>query len=222
MSRDERGSALVMVLLCATLFLVLGGALVTVGSTETAISATFREGAVALAAADAAVARAITDLASVADLNAALAGSVTSTFTDGSAPAPRRLPDGTWIDLGVSTNIQRCGEATCTDPQMDATTAERPWGVNNPRWQLFGSGSLHDLAPGADAPHVYIVLWIGDDPLETDGDPLTDDADPAAPGHQTVLLRAAAYAAYSVRRRIEVVASRDRGVIRLTSWREIR
>jgi hypothetical protein len=222
MLRGERGSALVMVLLCASLFLVLGGALVTVGSTESVISATFREGAVALAAADAAVARVSTDLATAPDLNAALAGFNLSTYTDGSTAAPRRLPDGSWLDLAVARNTERCGEPACTDAQMDAITTERPWGVNNPRWQLYGSGWLRDLTPGSDAPHVYLAVWIGDDPLESDGDPLADDADPAAPGHQTVLLRVAAYAAYSVRRRIEVVARRDDGVVRLTSWREIR
>ena len=222
MWRDEHGSALVLVLLCATLFLVIGGALVTVGSTESAISATFREGAVALAAADAAVARATADLATAPDLNAILAGLVTSTFIDGSVASPRRLPDGTLLDLAVEMNIHRCGEATCTDSQMDAITAERPWGVNNARWQRYGSGWLRDLAPGIDAPRVYVIVWIGDDPLETDSEPLADDENPAAPGHQTVLLRAVAYAAYSVRRRIEVVATRTDGVVRLTSWREMR
>jgi hypothetical protein len=222
MSRGERGSALVLVLLCATLFLALGGALATIGSTETAISATFREGAVALAAADAAVARVTADLASALDLDAVLAGVVTSTFSDGAAALPRGLPDGSSLDVALATNIQRCGQSTCTDAQMDAVSAERPWGANNPRWQLYGSGWLRDLAPGLDAPHVYVVVWIGDDPLETDGNPLSDDADPAAPGHQSVLLRASAYAAYSVRRRIEVVARRDDGIVRLTAWREIR
>jgi hypothetical protein len=222
MWRAERGSALVMVLLCATLFLVLGGALVTVGSTESAISATFRDGAVALAAADAAVARVTSDLASALDLNPLLAGSVSSTFTDGSAVSPRRLPDGTLLDLTAATNIQRCGGVACTDAQMDAITAERPWGANNARWQLYASGWLRELAPGTDAPHVYIVVWIGDDPLETDGDPLADDGSPAAPGHQTVLLRAAAYAGYSARRQIEVAVRREDGAVRLISWREIR
>jgi hypothetical protein len=211
-----------MVLLCATLFLALGGALATIGSTETAISATFREGVVALAAADAAVARVSADLASALDLDAVLAGVVTSTFLDAAAAVPRVLPDGSSLDVASATNIQRCGQSTCTDAQMDAVIAERPWGVNNPRWQVYGSGWLRDLAPGIDAPHVYVVVWVGDDPLETDGNPLSDDADPAALGHETVLLRASAYAAYSVRRRIEVVARRDDGLIRVTAWREIR
>jgi hypothetical protein len=65
-------------------------------------------------------------------------------------------------------------------------------------------------------------VWIGDDPLETDGDPFTDDAGVTAAGHEVVLLRAAAFAGYSVRRRIEVTARRDAGAARITSWREIR
>ena len=105
---------------------------------------------------------------------------------------------------------------------MDAVTAERPWGANNPRWHVYGSGWLREVAPGVDAPHVYVVVWIGDDPLESDGNPLADDPVAANAGHQAVLLRAAAYAAYSVRRKIEVVARRDDGIVRITSWREVR
>jgi hypothetical protein len=223
MWRDEHGMALVLVLLCSMLFLALGGALVTVVSTEATISATFRDGAVALAAADAAIVRVIADLATMTNLDAALSGVATSTFIDGAPGAPRRLPDGTVIDLLTAANLECCGEAVCMDAQMDAVTPDRPWGMNNPRWQTFGSGWLRDVAPQvADPPHVYVVVWIGDDPFETDGDPLRDEQDVRALGHQTVLLRAVAYAAHSVRRTIEVIARRDEGVVRLTSWREIR
>ena len=221
MWRDERGMALVLVLLCAMLFLALGGALVTVVSSEATISATFRESAVALNAADAAIARVLPDLAAAPDLNAILTGAATSGFID--APASRRLPDGTTMDLASATNRERCGEDACTDAQMDAVTAERPWGVNNARWQIYGSGWLRDLTPQAvDAPRAYVVVWAGDDPLESDGNPLSDEGNVTAPGHEVVLLRAAAFAAYSVRRRIEVVARRDGGAVRITSWREIR
>jgi hypothetical protein len=221
MWRDERGMAMVLVLLCATVFLALGGAIVTVINTEAAISATFREGEVALAAADAAIVRVTGDLAT-ANLDAALAGSAVSTFVDGAAGGLRRLPDGTLLDLAVATGNERCGQASCDGPQMDAVTAERPWGVNNARWQVYGAGWVSDIVPGAAAPRVYVVVWIGDDPLESDGNPLADDPAVTHAGHQTVLLRAAAYAAYSVRRTTEVVARRDNAIVRITSWREIR
>ena len=223
MWRDERGMALILVLLCATLFLALGGALVTVASTESTISATYREGTAAMAGAEAAVIRTFADLAT-ADLNVVLRGLVMSTFTDGSIGGLRRLPDGTLLDLAVATNNERCGATACTDEQMAAVTAERPWGVNNARWQFFASGWLRNLvaAQPIEAPNVYVVVWVGDDPLETDGDPLTDEIDAEAPGHDVVLLRAAAYGASSVRRRIEIVARRRDGVVRVASWRELR
>lgn len=221
MWRDERGMALVLVLLCAMLFLALGGALVAVVSSEATISATFREGAAASSGAEAAIVRVLPDLAATPDLNAVLQGTAASSFSDGAAGL-RRLPDGTQLNLATATDIERCGQLGCTAAQMDAVTAERPWGVNNARWQIYGSGWLRDLTPAGDAPHVYVVVWIGDDPLETDADPLTDDGDVNAPGHDVVLLRAAGFAAYSARRRIEVVAHREGGNVRVISWREIR
>lgn len=223
MWRDERGSALVLVLLCSMLFLALAGALVTVARTEAAISATFRDGAAALSGAEAGLVRALADIA-VADVNAALNGAAASTFNDGPLPGPRTLPDGRALDLVAAMNIERCGMPACTEAQLTAVTGERPYGVNNPRWQRYASGSLRDVVASAeDAPHVYVIVWVGDDPLETDGDPLAD-AVAAAPGHDIVLLRAVAYAGYAARRRIEVVAVRDAdaGAVRVTSWRELR
>lgn len=222
MRRDERGSALILVLLCAVLFLALGSALAVVASTELTISAAFRESAAALAGADAAIVRVTADLAVAPDMNAVLTGAASSTFIDGPAAGARTMPDGTVVDLGVLTNIERCEGIVCTVAQLDAVTVDRPWGANNPRWQRYASGWLRDLTPQADAPHVYVIVWVGDDPFETDADPLTDDPDPDAPGHDAVLIRATAYAASSVRRRLEVVARRDEGVVRLTAWREIR
>ena len=221
MWRDERGMALVLVLLCAMLFLALGGALVVVVGSEATISATFRDAAAALNGAEAAIVRVMPDLATAPDLNAVIRGLVASSFSDGAAGV-RRLPDGTDLNLAAATDLERCGEVGCTIAQIDAVTAERPWGINNPRWQIYGSGWLRDLSAGVDAPHVYVVVWIGDDPLETDGDPLTDDDNVNAPAHDVVLLRAAGYAGYSARRRIEVVARREGGRVKVTSWREIR
>lgn len=211
-----------LVLLCAVLFLALAGAMTLVASSETRISAAFRESAAAFAGAEATIARVAGDLSAVADMNLVLAGNATSSFVDGPVAGPRTLPDGTEIELTTLTNIQRCGSAVCSDAQLDADTADRPWGANNPRWQRYASGWLRDLTPSVNAPHVYVVVWVGDDPLERDGDPLTDDPDPQALGHDAVLIRAVAYAGYSVRRRVEVVARRSEGFVRLASWREIR
>jgi hypothetical protein len=133
------------------------------------------------------------------------------------------LPDGRTLDLLAATNMERCGAPTCTDFQLDAVTAERPWGANNARWVLYASGWLRDLAPQAlEPPRVYVAVWVGDDPLETDGDPLTDAPDADALGHDVMLIRASAYAAYSVRRRIEVVVRRRNGRGEFLSWRELR
>ena len=53
------------------------------------------------------------------------------------------------------------------------TTARRPWGTNNPIWRLYAHGALADLSPsGAIDSNVYVVVWVADDPLETDGLPL--------------------------------------------------
>ena len=221
MWRGERGSALVIVLLCAVLFLALASAMALVASSETTISATFRESAAALAGAEAAIARVSVDLSAASDVNAVLAGSSTSSFVDGPAGF-RTLPDGTQIELTELTNIERCGAPVCTDAQLSAATLDRPWGANNPHWQRYASGWLRDVTPQSAAPHVYVVVWVGDDPLEHDGDPLTDDPDPDSPGHDALLIRSVAYAGYSVRRRLEVVARRVDGGVQLGSWREIR
>jgi len=219
--RGERGSALVLVLLCAVLFLALAGAMAVVATTETTISATFRESAAALAGAEAAIARVVADLSSEPDLNGVLAGDAMSSFADGPAGF-RTLPDGTRIELTELTNIERCGGPVCTDAQLTAATLDRPWGANNPRWHRYTSGWLRDVTAQSAAPRVYVVVWVGDDPLEDDGDPLTDDPDPDSPGHDAILIRSVAYAGYSVRRRLEVVARRVDGGVQLGSWREIR
>ena len=63
---------------------------------------------------------------------------------------------------------------------MDAYSEERPWLVNNPRWQLFAYGNVGDLLPtGTINSPFYVVVLIGDDPSETDDNPLVDGGPPA-------------------------------------------
>jgi Tfp pilus assembly protein PilX len=132
---DERGIALIIALLAMVLLSALGMSLALTTSTETRITATYANGVETFYAVDAAFERAVYDLSLVADWDQALAGTLTSTFVDGPA-GPRALANGSRLDLVEATARVTCGKPTCSVADMDATTEERPWGPNNPRWQL--------------------------------------------------------------------------------------
>src|SRR4030095_10974417 len=91
-----------------TLMLAFGSALVLIAVTETKISAYHANGIDALYAADAAVERALVDLAQLATWGAALNGTAASTFTDGGRGGIRNV-SGTSIDLDEATRTLRCG-----------------------------------------------------------------------------------------------------------------
>lgn len=224
LGRDEAGVALLMTLLSMTVLMTLGGALILLTITETTLAAAYRDGAETFHAADAAVSRAMTDLAVAGDWNDVLAGRSVSTFTDGPSGGTRALRDGTVVDLDVASHMARCGRpGTCTASDMDAATAERPAGVNNPRWQLYAYGWMRDMMPpGRIASPVYLVVWVGDDAAETDGDPLLDGGGTSNPGDGVLVLRAHAYGLRGARRMVEVTVGRGAAGVRLLAWRELR
>ena len=215
--KDERGLALVIALMTTALMLALAMALIATTMTETRISANYSDGTEALYAADAAVERVMQDLLTVPDWNNILNGSLTSSFIDGAPVGPRTLADGTQLDLGEATNMVRCGKVSaCSDAELNAFTAERPWGPNNPRWQLYAYGYMDELLPTEDInSRMYVVVWIADDPSETDDNP-AKDGDPSAdivnyptnPGRGVLAMLAHAYGPNGVRRVIEVTVSR--------------
>ena len=117
---------------------------------------------------------------------------------------------------------------------MDVPTATRPWGRNNPRWQLYASGPLSDLLPDAViAVRAYVVVWVADDPAENDAQPLRDGGRPAVvdaanpdnPGRGAIWLRAHAYGTSGARRVVDAIVERDPrlppGRVRVRVWREI-
>jgi hypothetical protein len=221
---DERGNALVLALMATLLMTTFGSALVLISATETRIAAGYRAGAEALAAADAALEVALADLGAADDWDAVLAGLVTSTFTDG-APGGLRTVGGTQIDLTEITNLLRCGRAApaCEDADIAAFTAERPWGPNNPRWQLYAWGPLSRLIPSARSDSdLYLAVWVADDQGENDGHPLRDGVVADNPGRGSISMIAHAYGGRSVRRVIEATVSRRGGPLRNVSWRERR
>ena len=226
----EDGVALIIAMMCTLFLTALGVALVLTTSAETAIAANYRSSHEALYAADAALERALGDLFTVPDWNQVLSGVVTSTFIDGAPSGARALADGSTIDLTQETNMVNCQRTTtCSEIDMNAVTSERPWGSNNPRWQLYAYGRLADILPTGtiDSPY-YVVVFVADDPSETDGDPLHDGTSPATnPGSGLVALRAEAFGPRGSRRVIELTVARtdpegleagDTGA-RVLSWR---
>ena len=224
-TRAEDGVALVAALMMMALLGALATSLTLAMVAETRIAAIYRDGVDALHAAEAAAAVAVEHLASTSDWNAVLAGLAPSSFTDGAPSGLRSTPGGP-LDLSVTTNVARCGRALgCTDANLSAATGERPWGSNNPRWQLYAYGRLRDLVPVES--DVYVVVWVGDDPAECDGTPEIDGgpcSDGVNPGANVVAMLAHAYAAAGVTQQIELTVGRagPGGRPRVLSWRHVR
>lgn len=211
---DERGVALIVSLMTMLLLTALGVALMLVTVTETKISGNYRNGSEALYAADAAIERVMQDLLTVPDWNNILSGATTSAFIDGPAAGVRNTAAGP-IDLTEATNVVRCGKVTvCSDADMNAATDDRPWALNNPRWQLYAYGPMRDMLPVATInSDMYVIVWVADDPSECDNNPVRDGEAPVAPcpanlGRGVLAMLAHAYGPGGVRRVIEVTVSK--------------
>jgi Tfp pilus assembly protein PilX len=209
-ARSERGVAMVVAMMAMLLMSALGLALVLTTTSETLISANFRNGQEAAYAADAVVERAIDDVLTVPDWNKLLNGSEQSGFIDGAPSGLRTLNDGSTIDLTEAVNMANCQKvATCTTDQMNANSSERPWGANNPRWKLYAYGNINDMLPtGTINSPYYVVLFVGDDPSETDADPTKDGASAANPGSGVIAMRAEAFGPRGAHKVIEVTLAR--------------
>ncbi len=201
--------ALMISLMALLLLTALGLALVLTTSTETMIAGNYSNGAEALYAADAGIERAMEDILTVADWNTILGGTATSAFIDGSAGGDRTLPGGGTINLNQVVNMANCGKlTTCSDADMDAVTVERPWGENNPRWQLYAYGDMNDIVPTStvNSPF-YVVVMVADDPADAlPGQP--PDNDPAKDSNGALLMRAEAFGPGNSHKVIEVTLAR--------------
>ena len=135
------------------------------------------------------------------------------------SPTPRSFPNRRrWIRRPTSVRT------VCSASDADARTRERPWGPNNPRWQLFAAGPIEAASPsGAVGSTAYVAVWVGDDALENDDNALVDgdESHGPNPGRGVLSLLAHAYGV-SVVRRIEATVERAGPGVRVVSWREIR
>ena len=222
--RAEEGIVLAITLLVMLMMSALGVALVLLTSSESLIAANFRNSREALQAAEAAAERAMSDLGSVADWTQVLNGSTRSTFVDGSSTGTRALSDGSTLDLSEVVNQANCHKATtCSSAEMDAVNADRPWGANNPRWQMYAHGPLTSLLPSGIDSTYYAAVLVGDDSSENDNDPRSDGADSSNPGSGLVVLRTQAFGPRGTHKTVDLTVTRAAsGAIRLLSWREIR
>jgi len=200
------------------LLTALGMALMLTTTTETMIAANYRDGIEGMYAADAGIERTMQDLLTVPDWNNVIKtddnvrSHLMSGFTaDSIAPV---MADGRTLDLAKATAAVNCPQVSptpsaCTDGQMDASTAERPWGANNPRWRLYAHGPVSDFLPTdtINSPF-YVAVWVADDPSENDANPSLDGSNAANPGSGVIQLRAEAFGPGGAHRVIEVTLAR--------------
>jgi hypothetical protein len=229
---SERGIALIMVTLVTAFLSALGVGLILAIFMDRLATGNMSASVAMLYAADAAIELAARDLSQVADWDAVLTGSTRGSFTDGAPEGVRGIPGGGVIDLTANTNELNCGKPTnCTEAQMNANSRQRPWGLNNPRWQLYVFGPMEQLPQFSRPAPCYLAVWIADDGREEDGDPLSDAPEDEEPGHGIVRVHAEVFGAAGSRRAIEAELARScRGSgagaclpgIRVQSWRELR
>jgi hypothetical protein len=229
---SERGIALIMVTLVTTFLSALGIGLMLAIFMDRLANGNVSGSVAMLFAADAGIELAARDLALSENWDAVLSGTEIGSFTDGAAGGARAIPGGGALDLTAVTNHINCGKATtCTTAQMNANSVERPWGVNNPRWQLYAFGPMSAFANLMRPAACYLIVWIADDAREADGNPLADAEPGDQPGHGIVRVRAEAFGMAGSRRVIEAELARvcPDGPelpclpgIRVQSWQELR
>jgi hypothetical protein len=213
-SETDRGTALLAAVMVMAIVAAMGLGLALSTSLEPLAAANYEASRSARLAAEAGIAVAAHELAGMGDWNLALRGVAGSVVLD-RGDATVDLPDGTRAGLDDLTARATCGRTgACSDTDRSAIVAARPWGLNNPEWQLFGHGRLDQLVPGgAGLPPAVVVVWVADDPAELDGDPLRDSGvGPSGewrPGGCVLAVRAEAFGPRFAHRTLVATVSRQ-------------
>jgi hypothetical protein len=213
LSGSERGSVLLCALMVITLIATLGAAVTLIVSSESVISANYHASQQGLYAADAGVERAIAELRTLSTWSS-VPSSATSSVDCNDGQGTPRGPDGSTLNLAQLT-IRRQAES-------DAVYATLP---DRPVWRLYAHAPLDRMAPGAGNSMPYVVVWIADDPDETDRNAAVDTND-------VVMLHAEAFGVRGGQRAIEATILREEamaaglpGVMRsdvsVIAWHEV-
>jgi len=229
---SQRGIALIMVVLITAFLSALGLGLLLSVFMDRLATGNMAASVAMFYAADAGIELAAHELALTPEWTDVLSASARSSFADGAPGGIRGLPGEGTIDLTAETNTLNCGQPTaCTAAQMNANSRVRPWGVNNPRWQLYAYGLMGNLSQLIRPAPCYLVVWVADDGREQDGDPMVDAKVEGESGHGIVRIRAEVFGRAGSRRAIEAELARVcvTGVgegcvagIRVQSWHELR
>lgn len=197
---SDRGIALITVLLVATLVFVVGVGLSLVLTIGQLVARNHREAALLRAAAHAGVALAAGSLADK-DWQEVLGGMVVAEGVDG-VPSGVRLVGDAPIDLAAESHLLNCGQPMpCSSAERAAITLERPWGANNPFWQLYLFGPLSSFAGFRFPASTYVLVWVADDGRESDGRPEFDGGGDA--GRHVLRVRATAVGRDGARSSVE-------------------
>ncbi|MBI1874946.1 MAG: hypothetical protein HYS05_13810, partial [Acidobacteria bacterium] len=208
MVKDQSGIALIIVLLSVLLVGAMALGLAMTSSVELSVAAAYRDTRAALYAADAALEYVLQDLAREGDWDLVLRGQARAALVDG-PPAGSRNAAGRAIDLTEIVNKARCGKSTCDAADLVGVTESRPWGPNNPIWQLYAYAPASAIVPANGTTwNAYVVVMVADDPSETDRDPAVDGGGTQNPGAGKLVVRASAFGASGAVRTIQATVER--------------
>jgi hypothetical protein len=203
-SRGERGVALIVSLIAIGAAAALGLGLVLASSAERLAASNQDDGLRLLNAAEAALEFAAGELSAVDDWSVVLDGTTQSAWTDGPPFGERRPQPGLVVNLTAVANLATCGHVgECDDDEVHTSTWDRPWGINNPRWRPFLYGTLDALRDPLHRTAPYVLVLVGDDEDELDGDVARDGGGLEAEGRYIIRARAYALAPGGGRRVVE-------------------
>jgi hypothetical protein len=158
--------AVLTALLATALLIGLGLSIALIGTTEATLAADDRTARALSEASLAGAYLATADLRTKPSWSAVLApgplGEVSGSL--GRAVDASLTPAAPWggpaLDLRAATAaVQAAADTGGGDPQV---------------WRLFEYGSLAQLVPAVSAGPWYLAVWVADDQVDGDGDPLTD------------------------------------------------